>query len=181
MRATRAAATAAAGAAVAAVVGCVPASRYREPRAALAGTGAPSVDATVAALAGEWTGQYDGPLYARRGVLGLSLRPVAGRPATGRAEAGRAAGTVAGSATLRHGATPSHIAVDSAQVGRGRVVLFLAPFADPESGATIRVRLDGALAADTLGGRLRADGAATAAAERRGGWRLVRVARPAAP
>ena len=50
-------------------------------------------------------------------------------------------------------------------------------FADPESGATLQVRMDGALVADTLGGRLRADGAVTVAPERRGGWRLVRVTR----
>jgi hypothetical protein len=171
------------GAALAAA-SCTPSSRYREPRAAIAGTGVPSVEATTAALAGEWAGEYDGPLYARRGALGLSLRRVArvavARPGSG-STADRATSALTGTATLRHGATVSRIPIDSAQVGRGRLVLVLAPFADVESGATIRVRLAGALAADTLGGRLRADGAVTAAAERRGGWRVVRAARPAAP
>ena len=166
--------------ALAAAVACTPTSRYREPRAGFAGPGASSggrdVEATAAALAGEWAGEYDGPLYARRGALRLSLRRVA-RGAGGSA-ASSVAASVTGTATLSHGATSTHTAIDSAHVGRGRVVLFLAPVADAASGATVWVRLDGALAADTLGGRLRADGAATAAAERRGGWRLVRTARP---
>lgn len=161
-----------------ATLGCVvPASRYHEPRAAFAGTGAPSampsVDATAAALAGDWAGQYDSPVYARRGALRLSLWRVA------HVVAGARTSTVAGTVTLAGGSTPTRVAVDSARVGRGRVVLFLEPFADRESGATVQLRLDGALAADTLGGRLRGNGAATAAAEHRGGWRLVRVTRPA--
>jgi hypothetical protein len=160
----------------AAATNCVPASRYHEPRAAFAGPGTPSgspdAEATASSLAGDWAGQYDAPLYGRRGALRLSLRRVP------RATDGSVASTVTGTATLSHEATPIGIAVDSARVGRGRVVVYLAPFADPVSGATVRVRLDGALAGDTLGGRLRADGAATAAAERRGGWRLVRTARP---
>lgn len=146
---------------------CTPASRYHEPHLALAGTNAPGVDSTAAALAGDWTGQYDAPFYDRRGALRLSLRRVA------RVSDGAVTSTVAGTATFAGPSAP--VAVDSAHVGRGRVVLFFAPFADQESAATVQLRLDGRLAADTLGGRLRADAAATVAPEHRGGWRVVRV------
>lgn len=152
-----------------AIAGCVPASRYREPIAAPAGTDAPGVEATTAALVGDWRGEFDAPLYGRRGALQLSLRRVArGTPGS----------TVAGTATTSDG---QRLGVDSARVGRGRVVLWLAPLVDQASGNTVWVRLDGALAADTLGGRLRGDAAATTAAERRGGWRVVRAPRPSPP
>lgn len=162
-------------AAAVAMVGaaCVPSSRYREPRPVPSSTAVPNIDATAAALAGDWTGQYDAPFYARRGALRLSLRRIeylAG---------GALTSTVAGTATISGPFAAAHITVDSARVGRGRVVLFLAPYADQESGATVQIRMDGALAADTLGGRLRVDGAATVAPEHRGGWRLIRAA-PAA-
>lgn len=165
--------------AAAASEGCVPASRYHEPQLAPERAGvpvveAPGVDATAAALAGDWAGQYDSPYYARRGALRLTLRRVV------RVVDGTSTSTVAGSATIADGSAPVRVAVDSARVGRGRVVLFFAPFADQASANTLRLRLDGALAADTLGGRLRADAAATVAPEHHGGWRLVRVAAPAA-
>lgn len=158
---------------MAAVGGCVPASRYHEPQLAQPAASAVGADATAAALAGDWTGQYDAPYYARRGTLRMSLRRVA------RVNDGALTSTVAGTATIADATAPTHVTIDSARVGRGRVVLFLAPFADQESGATLRLRLDGALAADTLGGRLRADAAATVPGEHHGGWRLIRVASPA--
>ncbi len=152
-------------------VACVPASRYHEPRLAFADAAAPGADATAASLAGDWAGQYDAPFYARRGALQLSLRRVA------RVSGGVVTNTIVGTATIGGGSAPARVAIDSARVGRGRVALFLAPFADAESGATLQVRMDGAVVADTLGGRLRADGAVTVAPEHRGGWRLVRVTR----
>lgn len=154
----------------AASVGCVPASRYHEPRPTLGSADTPGVDSTAAALAGDWTGQYDAPVYARRGALRISLQRVA------HVSSGALTSTVAGSATIAGAFAPTRVDIDSARVGRGRVVLYLAPFADHETGATVQLRLDGALAADTLGGRLRADAAATVAPEHHGGWRLVRVA-----
>ncbi|HEY0778541.1 MAG TPA: hypothetical protein VGD56_11305 [Gemmatirosa sp.] len=169
----RSAARTFAAAALAATAACVPASQYHEPRPALgfaAATDARGADTTAAALAGDWAGQFDAPYYARRGALRLSLRRVV------RADGRTATTTVAGTATLADGTAPARVAIDSARVARGRVVFFFEPFADQETGATIRLRLDGALAADTLGGRLRADAAATVAPERRGGWRVVRVA-----
>lgn len=157
------AALAAAGAA------CVPSSRYHEPQPVARSAESPGVDSTAAALVGDWAGHYDAPLYARRGDLRLSLRRVA------HASDGAVAGSVVGTATFAGASIPARVVVDSARVGRGRVVLFLAPLVDQESAATVQLRLDGVLAADTLGGRLRADLAATVAPERRGGWRVVRV------
>jgi hypothetical protein len=127
------------------------------------------VDATAAALVGDWAGQYHSPVYAHRGDLRVSLRPAV------RTAAGAAARTVAGTATVS--GIPTE--VDSARVDGGRVVMWLAPFADRATGNTVWIRLDGALAADTLGGRLQGHAAVTAAAERRGGWRVVRVGRSA--
>ncbi|GJG88778.1 hypothetical protein tb265_39590 [Gemmatimonadetes bacterium T265] len=152
--------------------GCAPSSQLRAPQLAPGNADAPGVAATVAALAGTWTGQYDAPVYARRGALQLALRPAA------RVDGGTRTSTVVGSATIAGAGASARVALDSARVGRGRVVLYFAPFADPESGATLRLRLDGALAGDTLGGRLRADAAATVVPERHGGWRLVRVTAP---
>ncbi len=162
-------ATLAAAALVAAVAGCVRPSSYREPRLAPGQPGASSVDATAAALVGDWAGQYHSPVYAHRGDLRVSLRPAA--PGAAGAATLAVAGTVSISGTLTE--------VDSARVDRGRVVMWLAPFADRATGYTVWLRLDGALAADTLGGRLQGHAAATAAAERRGGWRVVRVDRSA--
>ena len=153
---------------------CAPASRFHEPQLAPTLAAAPGADTTAAALVGEWSGHFDAPYYARRGTLQMSLKRVA------RVEAGTVTSTVAGTATIADRSIPIRMTIDSARVGRGRVVLFLEPFADQESGATISLRLDGSLAADTLGGRLRADAAATVPSERHGGWRLTRVVSTAA-
>lgn len=159
---------------------CMPSTRYHEPTRLARSADVPGAEATAAALAGEWIGQYDAPLYGRRGGLRVSLHRVA-RPGPD----GTVVSSVAGTATLldAHAASGSvqgsaarpAIAVDSARVGTGRVALWFEPFADADCGCTIQLRLDGALAADTLGGRLRGDVAATVASERRGGWRVVRV------
>ncbi len=161
---------------IAAGAGCIPTSQYRAPHAAApaepAGPGvAATAASTAAALVGDWTGQYDAPIYARRGAMRVSLRRVA------RTVGGVGISTVAGTATFAAGAAANDSAVvDSARVTPGRVVLWFQPMAEQASGATLQVRLDGALAGDTLGGRLRADAAATATSERHGGWRLIRVA-----
>ncbi len=155
------------------LAGCVPASRYRAPQAVPLGG-----DATAAALLGDWVGRYDSPMYDRRGGLTVSLRR-GGRGVVGAVTLDGVPGAPDDRGAPERARTPTAsvaLAIDSAQVGAGRVVLWLRPYGDPGCGCTVAIRLDGALAADTLGGRLRADAAATVAPERGGGWRVIRAA-----
>jgi hypothetical protein len=114
------------------------------------------VEGDVAALAGEWTGEYWSAESGRRGELVFTLQAgadtargeVVMRPAPlGRGAAGEVPDTRAGPEAM-----PQGLSITFVRVSRGVVSGRLDPYRDPECGCRLTTTFLGRLSGDTLSG-----------------------------